>query len=172
MTGLARAPVRHLPKTPPDVASAGLSLWNNFIREPLPYLLALCAALAWSLYSNLNQRFVAGSSIIAVPLFLLASGVALLLLRPFVEETSHFSAAVMVELSYMALLPGLLAYYLWDVAMRFGSAITVASLSYLIPLFSVLLICWWQDVPMRTSLWLACLLLIGGAVVCRVSVKA
>ena len=170
--GVYLATVSELPQTPADVASAGLSLWNDFIREPLPYLLALCAALAWSLYSNINQRFVAGSSIIAVPLFLLASGVALLLLRPFVEETSHFSAAVMVELSYMALLPGLLAYYLWDVAMRFGSAITVASLSYLIPLFSVLLICWWQDVPMRTSLWLACLLLIGGAVVCRVSVKA
>src|SRR5690606_31523840 len=54
----------------------------------LPYGLAFAAAVCWGLYTNLSRRWAADSDGDAVPLFLLASGVLLGLLRLLSPETS------------------------------------------------------------------------------------
>ena len=139
--------------------------------SPLPYGLALAAAVSWALYSNLSRRLGEGSESGAVPLFLLASGVLLGAIRLFVTETPLWSPAAAAALGYMALFPGMLAYVLWDIAVRKGEIILVASLSYLTPLLSTLVSALVLNIRPGAAIWLAAGLVIAGALVCKKSIS-
>lgn len=136
----------------------------------VPYGLALIAAVSWALYSNLSRRMGEENESGAVPLFLLASGLLLGVSRLFVTETSHWSPAAAAELAYMALFPGMLAYILWDIAVRKGEIILVASLSYLTPLLSTWVSALVLNIRPGVTIWLAAGLVIAGALVCRRSI--
>lgn len=140
-------------------------------RALVPYGLAFIAAVSWALYSNLSRRLGEGSESGAVPLFLLASGLLLGLIRLFVPESPHWTPAAAAQLAYMALFPGMLAYILWDIAIRKGEIILVASLSYLTPLLSTLVSALVLDIQPGAVVWLAAGLIIAGALVCRKSVS-
>ena len=71
----------------------------------------------------------------------------------------------------MILGPALLAYLCWDAALRRGQMILVASLSYFIPLLSTWITCWAQGLPMGLNLWLACLLIVSGAWLCKAAIR-
>ncbi|HEX9017763.1 MAG TPA: aromatic amino acid DMT transporter YddG [Anaerolineaceae bacterium] len=157
------------------ISSNGGGSLQSWIAETgnlLPYALALVAAICWGLYSNLSRRWAAGNDSGGVPLFLLASGVVLGLARLFSPETSHWSMVAAVELLYMAALPGMLAYVLWDIAVRKGEIILVASLSYLTPLLSTFFSTLILSVRPGAALWLATGLVIVGAVLCNYSISA
>jgi drug/metabolite transporter (DMT)-like permease len=139
-------------------------------RALLPYGLALFAAVCWGLYSNLSRRWAADNDSGAVPVFLLGSGILLGILRAFSPETTHWSLSAGVELVYMAALPGMLAYVLWDIAVRKGEIILVASLSYLTPLLSTIFSILVLSVQPSAALWLGTVLVIGGAVLCKISI--
>lgn len=155
-------------------AQAGVS-WQIFVvnleTNLLPYLLALVAAVCWALYSNLTRLWARETEIGAVPLFLLASGLVLAGLRLFFSETSQWSNQSVLELAYMAVFPTVLAYAFWDTAMRKGNMILVASLSYLTPLLSVIIGSTYLGVETGWYLWIGCLLVIAGSIVCRLSVE-
>ena len=136
----------------------------------LPYALALTAAVCWGLYSTLSRRWAGDNDGGAVPLFLLASGLLLGLLRLFSHETSTWAPRAGLELVYMAVFPGMLAYVLWDVAVRKGEIILVASLSYMTPLLSTLFSTLVLNVQPGAALWLGAGLVIAGAVICKYSV--
>ncbi len=136
----------------------------------LPYGLALFAAVCWGLYSNLSRRWAGDNDGGAVPLFLLASGILLGAVRLFTPEVTHWSPAASFELAYMAIFPGMLAYVLWDIAVRKGEIILVASLSYLTPLLSTVFSTIVLDVQPGISLWLGAALVIIGAVSCKISI--
>jgi drug/metabolite transporter (DMT)-like permease len=149
-------------------------LLGNVASNPAVYLCALAAAVMWGLYSNVSRLWAgaAGHEGGGVPLFIAASGVALLVMRLSVAEPpAAWSAGVVGEIVYMGLVPGLLAYLLWDRAVRRGHIIALASLSYFIPLLSTIITCWLLGVPMRPTLWVACGLLIAGAWLCSRSMK-
>ena len=153
---------------------AGPFSWHVF-RESLrsnwlPYVIAFAGALAWSFYSNVNRRWAGESDAWPVPVFLLASGLVLLLLRAVRPETAHWTPGVILQLGYTLLFPTLLAYAFWDVAMRRGNMVLVVSLSYLIPLTSTLITCALLGVRFGPGLGLACAMVIAGAVVCKRSV--
>lgn len=133
----------------------------------LPYGLALIAAISWGLYSNLSRRWGGEHEGGAVPLFLLASGLLLALMRLFTHETAHWSGPVGAELIYMALFPGMLAYVFWDIAVRKGDIILVESLSYLTPLLSTLFSTLVLNVSTGSTLWLGAGLVIAGALICN-----
>lgn len=137
----------------------------------VPYGMALVAAVAWALYSNLGRRMGEENESGAVPLFLLASGLLLGGIRLFVTETSHWTPAAVAELAYMALFPGMLAYILWDIAVRKGEIILVTSLSYLTPLLSTLVSALVLNIRPGAAVWLAAGLVIAGALVCRQSIS-
>jgi drug/metabolite transporter (DMT)-like permease len=139
-------------------------------RTLLPYGLALFAAICWGLYSNLSRRWAGNNDGGAVPLFLLTSGLFLGVFRLFSPETSHWSLQAGLELAYMAVLPGMLAYILWDIAVRKGEIILVASLSYLTPMLSTLFSTLILHVQPGITLWLGAGLVIGGAVLCKASI--
>ncbi len=133
--------------------------------------LALIAAISWGLYTNLSRRWAAGSDGGAVPLFLLASGLTLALLRLFAVENTQWSFQAGLELAYMALFPGMLAYVLWDIAVRKGEIILVASLSYLTPLLSTLISALVLSVLPGPAVWLGAMLVFVGAILCKASVS-
>jgi drug/metabolite transporter (DMT)-like permease len=51
----------------------------------------------------------------------------------------------------------------WDIAMREGDLVLVASCSYLTPFFSTVVSCIYLRVWPGPSLWLGCLLIIAGS---------
>lgn len=140
----------------------GVSLW--------PDLLALAAALCWGLYSNLSRVWAGESETGAVPLFLLASGLVLGLARLAHPEQPHWSPETGLMLAYMAVFPAMLAYSFWDSAVRRGRIILVATLSYFTPLLSTCVTVLVLGAPAPPTLWLAALLVFGGALLCKVSI--
>jgi drug/metabolite transporter (DMT)-like permease len=70
----------------------------------------------------------------------------------------------------MAVFVTFLAYVFWDHAMRRGNMILVAALSYFTPLLSTLFSAAYLGVVPGPAIWLACALVIGGALVCRAAV--
>ena len=146
------------------------ALGANLRGNSVPYFLALVAAVSWALYSNLSRRWAGGAKGNAVALFLLATGIVFLAFRLTTTETSRLTSRTAGELLYMILFPTLLAYSFWDAAMRRGEVVLVASVSYLTPLLSTIVACLYLGVRMGVALWLACALVIGGAVACRFSV--
>jgi drug/metabolite transporter (DMT)-like permease len=135
-----------------------------------PYVLALVAAVSWALYSNLSRRWAGEADTGAVPLFLLISGVVLLVARLFVHESSAWSPNVLLLLLYVALGPAMLAYTLWDISVRKGDIVLVASLSYFTPLLSSLISAIVLAVAPTPVWWLALLLVVLGAVVCKAAI--
>jgi drug/metabolite transporter (DMT)-like permease len=151
--------------------SGGLSpagLWANASAHGLPYGLALVGAIAWALYSNLARRW--GGEGGGVPLFLLASGLAVLPFRFVFRESSSWAPRVTVEFVYMALFVTVVAYVSWDWAMRKGDMVLVAALSYFTPLLSTLFSAAYLAVVPGPAIWVACALVIAGAAVCRLAV--
>jgi len=85
-------------------------------------------------------------------------------------EESYWTPRVVVELLYMSIFPTFLAYLFWDRAMRKGNIILVVSLSYFTPLLSIIISSLYLRVIIKPTLWIACGLVIAGAVICKFSI--
>ena len=153
---------------------SGMFSWEvfkgNFQVSYLPYLLAFMAAISWGLYSNLVRRWAGHTEGGAVPIFLLFTGLILTVIRFMSPEESYWTTRVIFELLYMSVFPTFLAYLFWDRAMRKGKIILVASLSYFTPLLSIIISSLYLQVAVKTNLWMACALVIVGAVICKFSI--
>ena len=153
---------------------SGMFSWEGFKGNLqvsyLPYLLAFMAAISWGLYSNLVRRWAGHTESGAVPIFLLITGLILTTIRFIFPEESYWTPRVVVELLYMSIFPTFLAYFFWDRAMRKGKIILVASLSYFTPLLSIIISSSYLQVAVRANLWIACGLVIAGAIVCKFSI--
>jgi drug/metabolite transporter (DMT)-like permease len=134
------------------------------------YVLAFLAAVTWALYSNFAHKWGSGSEGGAVPVFMLATGIVMAGVLCAFPEHPKWALRAGVELAFMALFPGLLAYAFWDVAMRKGNMILVAAFSHLTPLLSTLVSCLYLGVKPGVGLWIACVLVVGGAFVCERSI--
>lgn len=143
------------------------TLRSNLQANPLPYVYALGAAVLWGAYSPLSRRWAGDAEGGAIPLFALASGLVLGLVRMVVPETTRWSGGAAWELLFMALLPCLVAYSLWDTAMRRGNVTLVAAAAYLIPLLSTWISGVYLGVTVGTNLWVACGLIVAGAALCE-----
>jgi drug/metabolite transporter (DMT)-like permease len=148
------------------------SLVANLDENLAPYLLALVAAVSWALYSNCSRPLSGGHEGSGVPVFLLTTGLVLAAFRVFRPEESDWSQNAWLELAYVAVVPTLLAYIFWERAMRRGHVVFVASVSYGTPLLSTLISCLYLEVPMGPWLWVACVLIVVGALVCSRSLVA
>ncbi|MEA2087534.1 MAG: aromatic amino acid DMT transporter YddG [Candidatus Caldatribacteriota bacterium] len=153
---------------------SGMFSWEvfkgNFQVNYFPYLLAFMAAITWGLYSNLVRRWAGHAEGGAVPIFLLGTGLILIAIRFMFPEESYWTPRVVAELLYMSIFPTFLAYTFWDRAMRKGNIILVASLSYFTPLLSIIISSLYLQVAVKANLWVACGLVIAGAVICKFSI--
>ena len=137
------------------------SFFTNLSSNPVAYGLGLVAALTWGLYSTLARLWGSDDGS-GAPLFVLVTGVALLLLCLFRGEGGSWSPRVVVEVGVLGLSTAL-AYLFWDSAMRRGDMILVASGSYGIPFLSTVVSCIYLQVTPGISLWVGCLLIVGGS---------
>jgi drug/metabolite transporter (DMT)-like permease len=136
------------------------------LQDWLPVAMAALAALLWALYSNLSRLWGAGEGS-GVPLFLLASGLAFLVLRFRVGETSAWDTALLPALLYMAVFPSWLGYALWERAVQQGDLVLVTIFSYFTPLLSTLISLALLQVPLTPAIALAALLVALGALLSR-----
>ncbi|NLW49923.1 MAG: aromatic amino acid DMT transporter YddG [Candidatus Brocadiaceae bacterium] len=146
-------------------------LAEGFLSAPAPYLLALGAAVSWGLYSNLSRRWAGNGGSTGVPFFFLATAGAFFLLRLFVAEQPQWSPRALWELLFLALVPNLLGYTCWDLAMRNGRIILVAAFSYLTPVLSMFVSSLRLGIRPGLTLWVACAMVVVGAVVCKLSIS-
>ncbi len=103
------------------------------------YLAAIAAAFIWAAYSVLNRRYAAVSSTAIVLACALVAVLGALAHAAF-EETVAPSAMQWVVLALMGLGPVGAAFLLWDHGTKHGDIAVLATLSYLAPLLSTLLL--------------------------------
>ena len=127
------------------------------------YLAALACAFTWSGYSILSRRLGAVPSD-AVGGFCGATAVlglaAHLLLEPTVLPGSGAWLAVLA----LGLGPVGIAFFVWDYGVKRGDIQALGAFSYASPLISTLLLVLFGRANPSASLALACLLIVGGAV--------
>jgi drug/metabolite transporter (DMT)-like permease len=142
--------------------------WESFAghlrANPLAFVLALIAAAAWSLYSNLARRWTTPGSGGAVEVFVPVTGLILLVVRALRPESGTWTAKAVIEAGVLGGITTL-AYVLWDVAMREGDLPLVLACSYFTPLLSTLVSAAYLGVMPRSSLWAGCLLIVAGSLV-------
>jgi len=145
-----------------EVSISWRSLTENFAGNPVAYSFGLLAAISWALYSNLTRRWAGGSGG-AVEIFIPATGVILLGLRFFSPETGSWTLRAGLEAIFLGIVT-VVAYILWDRAMRKGDVVLVAAFSYLTPLFSTIVSCLYLGLIPGASLWFGCAMIIAGSV--------
>ena len=138
------------------------SVATNVASNPLAYSLGLAAALSWGLYSNLTRRWGGAAGEGAVPLFIAATGLSLLVVRLVYAEAGSWSIRAVAEIAFMGVATSL-AYVFWDAAMRKGDAVLVVAFSCFTPFFSMVLSRFYLGIVPGPSLWVACPLIIGGS---------
>ncbi|MDN0088118.1 aromatic amino acid DMT transporter YddG [Yersinia nurmii] len=139
-------------------------LAENINHNPLAYSLALLAAFAWAIYSNLVRIYSRGRGVL--PLFLLACALCLwLLFFTLTPGPLHFTPQAVMELLMMGCSTAL-AYQCWDSAMKKGNATLVAALSYFTPLLSVLIASLWLSTPPSAAFLPGVGMVVAGSLLC------
>jgi drug/metabolite transporter (DMT)-like permease len=130
--------------------------------NPAAYGLAAGAGISWALYSALSRRWAAPGSRGAVPIFVLITGVLMLLLSVTSPEAGTWNLRAVAEVIFLGAAT-VLAYSCWDLAMRRGDILLVAAASYFTPLLSTLVSCLYLGIVPGAKLWLGCAVLVAGS---------
>lgn len=146
------------------------SFLQNLASNPAAYSLALAAAVCWAVYSNLTRKWAGGKKEGAVVLFLPITAMVLLLICGFFHEPRRWDFRSLLEVLFLGGAT-YVAYALWDHAMRKGDMVMVAVGSYLTPLFSTIVSCFYLAVVPGITLWVGCGILIIGSVLGWLSVS-
>jgi drug/metabolite transporter (DMT)-like permease len=127
------------------------------------YLAAIGAAIVWAGYSVLSRRF--GSiPTDAVGAFCGATALLAWICHGWFEVTHWPRSGEWLAVLGLGLGPVGLAFFTWDVGMKHGNIKALGALSYLTPLLSTLLLILWGLATPTWSVAIACLLIVGGAV--------
>jgi len=136
-------------------------------RYTTGYLAALLCALIWSSYSVLSRRF--GSiPTNAVGGFCGATAVLAWLCHLFFESTITPSGSQWLSILGLGLGPVGLAFFTWDHGVKHGNIKVLGVLSYATPLLSTILLIVCDLAEPTRTVWLACLLIGGGALLASV----
>jgi drug/metabolite transporter (DMT)-like permease len=128
------------------------------------YLAALGGAVAWSGYSVFNRRFASVPSTMLVGVcgaVALAGGLCQLALGPWISPLPGQWLAIVL----LGLGPTGLAFMAWDHATKHGNLSLLGALGYLVPLLSTVLLVVAGRTPADPMLFLAAVLIVGGAVI-------
>lgn len=129
----------------------------------LGYLTALICALTWSSYSVLSRCFGSVSTD-AVAGFCVVTAVLAWLCHWLFEPTVIPVGKEWLAIVCLGLAPVGLAFFTWDYGVKHGNIKVLGSLSYAAPLLStiLLIVCGFSEASWK--LGVACLLIVGGAV--------
>ena len=152
-----------------EISISWSSFSGNFAANPIAYSLALIAAVSWALYSNLTRR-LAGNGRGGVEFFIPVTGIIFLGLLFLYPENGLWTIQAAGEALYLGLVT-VIAYLLWDRAMRKGDIVLVAAFSYLTPLFSTIVSCLYLGISAGVFLWVGCIMIIAGSVLSWISIS-
>ena len=130
------------------------------------YLLTFLTAVSWALYSNLTKKYHTDDDIAALPIIFIVSGLLFLLFQIFHGQfvlSSLSSLYKNYELIYMIIGPTAVGYLFWYIAMKKGNKNLVVSISFLIPLLSILVLSLKFSKEVGMVFWVAAIFLIAGA---------
>lgn len=142
------------------VAREGLRFDPAFLSG---YLAAMACALIWSSYSVLNRRF-AEVPTDAVGGFCGVTALGALVLHLAFEETVAPVGIEWLAILGLGLGPVGGAFFLWDHATKRGDLRVLGASAYLAPLLSTVVLVIAGQAVATWQVWLACLLITGGAV--------
>ena len=126
------------------------------------YLAAFVCALTWSGYSLLSRRF-GEIPTNAVGGFCGATAVLAWLCHFVFESTVLPTGWQWLAIFCLGLGPVGLAFFTWDYGVKHGDIKVLGALSYTAPLLSTILLIVCGLAEATWSVWLACLLIVGGA---------
>lgn len=135
----------------------------------LAYFLAFLTSVSWAVYSNLTSKYKTQEDIAGIPVIFLISGLIFLLILGLKGQltTIHFSAIVQdTDLLYIIAGPTSIGYLFWYFAMKNGNRYLVTSISFLIPLFSMLIILLKLHTEINFLFWIASMFLVTGSYLC------
>jgi len=138
---------------------SGLSFQRAYLGG---YLSALTCAVVWSAYSVANRRF-ARVPTTAVTGFCAATALLAMLCHLALEETVRPTGTTWLVVLAIGLGPIGLAFYVWDFGTKHGDIRVLGALSYGGPLLSTLLLVAFNRAEPRGTIWIACLLIVTGA---------
>ena len=130
------------------------------------YLYALIAAVIWATYSLLTKRFGSFSTS-AIGTFAFASGLLAIAAHFVFEPAAAITSADWMILVVMGLGPLGGAFYLWDYALKHGSAQRVGLISFTTPLLSTLFLLLSSGQIPTPLLLVSAALIVGAAYVGR-----
>lgn len=128
------------------------------------YLAAIGSALIWSHYSVLSRRFAHVPSNAVAGFCLVSSFLAALCHLAFETTSWPQTSTEWVAVAALGLGPVGLAFYVWDYGVKHGDIRVLGAAAYAAPLLSTLLLVLLGLGVAGPSLWLACALITGGAV--------
>ncbi len=136
----------------------------NMAHNPLAYLLALAAALAWALYNNVTRRYACGSN--GVSLFFIVTALARWLKFVFgtQQETMHVSAAALAQVLFVGASTAV-AYSAWNDGIQQGNLPLLATASCFTPVLSALLATLWLGLTPPASFWQGVALITAGSLI-------
>ena len=140
-------------------------------RNAAAFALMVGSAVCWAVYSGAARKFAPRGGANGVPLFSLAVGALFLAVKLASGERSEWSMSLVLPGADYSVFVVASAYGLWDIAMQRGRAVLLATLSYLLPLFSTLFAGWYLREPVGWHLLAGASLLILGAVLCNSGVQ-
>lgn len=126
------------------------------------YGAAFLCALIWSSYSLLSRRFGTIPTS-AVGGFCGATAVLAWICHTLFESTVIPAGGEWLAILGLGLGPVGLAFFVWDYGVKHGNIKLLGTCSYATPLLSTLLLIVCKLAAASQSLWLACLLIVGGA---------
>lgn len=138
----------------------GLSLNADYT---IGYLAALICAVTWSSYSVLSRRFGSVPTH-AVGAFCLVSALLAWICHFIFEPTVLPTGLAWLSILALGLGPIGLAFFTWDYGVKHGNIKVLGALSYLAPLLSTLLLILCGLAAVSWQLGMACILIVGGAV--------
>ncbi|MEM9486061.1 MAG: EamA family transporter [Cyanobacteria bacterium P01_F01_bin.116] len=127
------------------------------------YLAALICALTWSSYSVLSRRF-GDIPTNAVGGFCGATAILAWLCHFLFEATVVPGGWQWLAIFCLGLGPVGLAFFTWDYGVKHGDIKVLGALSYTAPLLSTVLLIICGLAEASWSVWVACLLIVGGAI--------
>ncbi|MEM7463793.1 MAG: EamA family transporter [Pseudomonadota bacterium] len=130
------------------------------------YLSAFACAFIWSAYS-IYSRTMKAAPVDCVAIYCLASAVLALICHLLFETTVWpRTSGEWLAIAGLGLMPVGLAFYAWDYGMKHGNIQLLGGASYLAPLASTLILTIAGFAEPHWQLFVACVMIIAGAVVC------
>jgi drug/metabolite transporter (DMT)-like permease len=127
------------------------------------YLSALACAVTWAGYSVLSRRF-GNVPTEAVGGFCLATAVLAALCHLAFETTVMPAGGAWLAVLLLGIGPVGAAFFVWDHGVKRGDIRALGALSYATPLLSTFLLILFGQASAGWTVWAACALIVGGAV--------